>query len=215
MNNCPECNNKLEYNDKIIAIYYCCNKCGFELLDFPDKCCNYPKPLPTKVYSDDIEAMQDTDNYKIFNQCQNCGKKIGTAISKSIYKKDELHIFNVGLENKISELRKEINTLSVEIEKRKRERNRDKYWDDYNEYLKSEKWYNIRKIVLDRDKNICQSCLCKPATQVHHTISVFRKNEPLFSLISVCDDCHSIITDIERGRHKDAKKITYKFDLEN
>ena len=40
----------------------------------------------------------------------------------------------------------------------------------------------------------------------------FRKNEPLFTLISVCDRCYHIITEIEGGNHGFAEEIKYEFN---
>ena len=102
--------------------------------------------------------------------------------------------------------------MSKSIQERKTQRKRETFWDDYNDYLGSEKWKLIREIILKRDNYICQSCLNAKAEQIHHLDGKFRKNEPLFTLISVCNECHDIITEIERGNHRLAKKIKYKFD---
>ena len=62
--------------------------------------------------------------------------------------------------------------------------------EKYNEYLKSDEWYRIRKIVLERDKFICQGCLKNRATDVHHKNYDNLFNEVLFDLVSVCRTCH-------------------------
>lgn len=62
--------------------------------------------------------------------------------------------------------------------------------EKYNEYLKSEKWYNIRKLVLKRDNFLCQGCLESEATEVHHKNYVHLFDEILFDLVSVCKSCH-------------------------
>lgn len=212
MDKCPECGNKIKAQDKIIAEYFSCDKCGFEHIEYSNKCCLFPRYIPVRFYSDEFEAMQDSDNYRIYNQCQNCGKKIAPAISKSKYNKRDIpHSNDIAIE-KVNLIKGELQELSKLIQERKRRGKRDSYWDDYNEYLRTERWRQIREIVLIRDNYKCQSCLNEKATQVHHTDGRFRKNEPLFTLFSVCDRCHDIITEIERGNHKLAQKVKYEFD---
>jgi 5-methylcytosine-specific restriction endonuclease McrA len=105
-------------------------------------------------------------------------------------------------------LEKEFYKITNGIDKRKREDQSHRFWNNYNEYLNSPEWKEKREIVFKRDNNKCQSCLNKDATQVHHKDGQFRMNEPLFTLVSVCDKCHEIITQIER-RNKNVERITH------
>ena len=213
MNKCPECENQLKTEDKITAEYYFCDKCGFGHLEYSyPRCCLFPNPIPVRYYSDEIEAMQNSDDYIIYNQCQNCGKKIGQQISKKKFDKNSIPQFDNSLLERTNEVSAELRELSKKLSERKIQNRRENYWDDYDEYLKSEKWMKIRDIVLERDNYKCQSCLDAQAEQVHHTDGRFRKNEPIFTLVSVCTRCHEIITEIERGNYRQAEKIKYKFD---
>jgi 5-methylcytosine-specific restriction endonuclease McrA len=72
------------------------------------------------------------------------------------------------------------------------------WWRKYTDYLKSPRWRVIRGVVLSRDKGICQACLREKATEVHHLTYVHIFNEPLFDLVSVCEDCHAKITHLDR-----------------
>lgn len=76
------------------------------------------------------------------------------------------------------------------------------WWADYNAYLRSPEWKAKRRKVLERDNWTCQACMERPATQVHHTSYAHRFNEPLFELQAVCDECHRLITEIDRGRYE-------------
>jgi 5-methylcytosine-specific restriction endonuclease McrA len=72
--------------------------------------------------------------------------------------------------------------------KKKRERRRDYY---LNEYLKSDDWKRKRYLVLKRDNWRCVYCGA-PAIQVHHK-KYARRNigrEPIDWLVSVCKSCH-------------------------
>jgi hypothetical protein len=70
----------------------------------------------------------------------------------------------------------------------------------YNEYLASEAWKRRCRKVLERDGGMCQACLKRPATQVHHLTYEHVFNEPLFDLTSVCSVCHEFITALDRKR---------------
>ena len=64
------------------------------------------------------------------------------------------------------------------------------WWDRYNDYLASEKWACMRRIIFARDKGTCQGCLRREAAQVHHLSYRNVCNEFAFELISICDECH-------------------------
>ena len=76
-------------------------------------------------------------------------------------------------------------------------------------YYLSNEWEIRRKLVLNRDKYICQSCLSNKATQVHHLTYKHFKNEPLFDLISICEFCHLQVTKMDR---KDKSFEVIKFN---
>lgn len=61
---------------------------------------------------------------------------------------------------------------------------------EYQSYLRTDTWKDKRNRVLARDKYVCQACLRRNATEVHHTTYEHIMNEPLFELISICDVCH-------------------------
>nr|WP_314492103.1 hypothetical protein [uncultured Chryseobacterium sp.] len=63
----------------------------------------------------------------------------------------------------------------------------------YHKYLESHEWKAKRKLVFERDENICQECKNKPAFHAHHLTYQNIFNEKLEDLISVCAECHSKI----------------------
>jgi hypothetical protein len=65
--------------------------------------------------------------------------------------------------------------------------------EDYAVYLTTDKWKAKRERVLKRDDYLCQACLIRKATQVHHKTYEHIYNEPLFDLESVCDICHNAL----------------------
>jgi 5-methylcytosine-specific restriction endonuclease McrA len=87
-------------------------------------------------------------------------------------------------------------------EQRKREAQieREEFFRQHNEYLRSEKWREKRRRVLERDGGKCQACLNRDATQVHHLTYDHWQDEPLFELVAICDVCHMALTLADRKR---------------
>lgn len=67
---------------------------------------------------------------------------------------------------------------------------RQEWFEQYREYLKSDKWRVKRLAALKRDGYVCQACLSRKASQVHHKTYEHVFDEPLFDLESVCEHCH-------------------------
>ena len=61
---------------------------------------------------------------------------------------------------------------------------------DYQDYLRTDAWIKKRRIVLERDSSVCQSCLEAKAIEVHHLTYDRIFEEPLFDLVAVCGPCH-------------------------
>ncbi len=95
------------------------------------------------------------------------------------------------------------NRAQEEAEERQRKKTQEYYnsveeknnqwWDNYNNHLKSEKWFRSRNLILERDRYTCQGCLLNRATQVHHLSYQHITSEFMFELVSVCDDCHNLL----------------------
>lgn len=72
----------------------------------------------------------------------------------------------------------------------KRDEESRQWWQKYDEYLDSEMWKKKRKVILERDKGICQGCLSRAAVHVHHLTYEHVFNELAFELVSLCKICH-------------------------
>ncbi|MFA4900889.1 MAG: hypothetical protein WC563_15330 [Brevundimonas sp.] len=72
----------------------------------------------------------------------------------------------------------------------KREDDHSAWLIEYNDYLASDVWAKRREAILKRDEGLCQGCLRRPATQVHHLTYAHWKNELAFELLSLCKLCH-------------------------
>ena len=128
----------------------------------------------------------------IYNQCILCGDK-GPMVKKTSVPSDilgRLCEVDEGIikahSDKINNYAKSLNETLKSLEKQGM---RDKYY----EYLGSPEWMHKRLKVLNRDRYICQACLEKTAHIVHHLTYAHIFNEPLFDLVSVCEECHKSI----------------------
>lgn len=79
---------------------------------------------------------------------------------------------------------------------------REERAEEYNAYLRSERWRQKRAKRLEIDRHRCTAMLdgCTgQATEVHHTTYEHCGDEPMFDLRSVCGSCHDRIHEIEAG----------------
>lgn len=60
----------------------------------------------------------------------------------------------------------------------------------YQEYLRSPKWAEIRALVLYRDNGMCRGCGKRRGCDVHHLSYAHLYDEFLFELVTVCRSCH-------------------------
>jgi 5-methylcytosine-specific restriction endonuclease McrA len=63
-------------------------------------------------------------------------------------------------------------------------------YEEYQSYLKSPLWLNLRNRVLARAQDQCEGCGRWPATEVHHLTYAHVGQEFLWELRAVCRDCH-------------------------
>lgn len=77
-----------------------------------------------------------------------------------------------------------------EVRSQKRSEEKARWLGNYDAYLESEQWQQKRRKALARDGYLCQGCMERPATEVHHLTYKNVFNEFLFELVSVCSKCH-------------------------
>ena len=65
------------------------------------------------------------------------------------------------------------------------------FWKLYNDHLSSEKWRELRSLVIDRAGGVCEGCRKRQIEQVHHKTYAHLGNEFCFELIGLCKDCHT------------------------
>lgn len=128
-------------------------------------------------------------------QCLTCGREI-RAISKTapeVRRVTERTPFDEELRQQWQQgTRLHWQGRREEIEQEK-VRESAEWWQRYNTYLLTSAWRARRQAVLTRAGGICEGCLQRQATQVHHTSYEHVGNELLFELVAVCDRCHHVL----------------------
>jgi Zn ribbon nucleic-acid-binding protein len=179
--NCEKCKSGTVIN---ISVYNFldiseCGSCGYRISKPIQTCCRTP--------FDVITYWQKTNG--IYRQCMNCGgcKHISKALPHAEFDNQIRSDFN---ENRYHEWKVAVQSEKSDFYETSRKISKSSFLTLYNNHLKSERWREIRKEVLDRDKHTCQKCNSEKATDVHHLSYKNLGNEPLDDLISYCRDCH-------------------------
>ena len=121
-------------------------------------------------------------------QCLNCGKAVSNPVKRD--RNLEVPKWDANLE---SEYLKKRAVKKSEIENHLIERTANLETEGYviyEEYLDSADWKKRRSAALARDGGLCQACYEADASEVHHLTYERIFEEPLFDLVSVCEDCH-------------------------
>lgn len=185
-----ECKSCGKSNLTIDIIYkyhnvYLCTDCNHRSCFNIDECCHEPfLVVRIETYS--------YERYSLYHQCINCGGANKSKHLKSKNYSEQIRSeFNQQsfIEWKLAKS-DESNLIHEDI-KKLNYRNTDRY--KYHQYLDSIIWKNKRKIVLERDKYLCQICKILPAEDVHHLNYNNVYNEKLEDLQSLCKKCHNEI----------------------
>lgn len=150
------------------------------------------------------ELRYKTDSlgrYTYLMQCLDCGQA-ATSPLKHTYVTEKTFImpFDEELAAAFLERKRQRYQQLLAEENRKHANKETDWFSDYNRYLQSPEWKAKREKVLIRDKYLCQACLERNATQVHHLSYDHVFNEPLFELVAVCKKCHESLTQLDTQR---------------
>ncbi len=131
--------------------------------------------------------MRTASNGRIMvsRQCLNCGNNVGKFLKKEFWP-DQPEPWDDEIE---AELRARADAAELPVLLRYVEIQQEEQ-QKYSQYLLSPEWRRKRKLVLERDKGLCQGCLTAPATEVHHITYRNIFDEFAFQLTSLCSPCH-------------------------
>ena len=169
--------------------------------------CKHPRATELRQRTDSIG--RPTYPY----QCLDCGAKTSSAIpakeALAMARGKMIEPFDGALQEKG---RKEEQRLYRERAWRVYEEKNATRRQRYNAYLQTDAWRNKRAQALARDHGVCQGCLQRPATEVHHLTYAHLEDELLFELLSVCGDCHARIHANKVADATDSARPSYDAD---
>lgn len=136
--------------------------------------------------SKEPRTKTNSDGRIVFGfQCTNCGKF-------EPRKKDSFGL-NPPTNTVDLEIVNNFRHRQQEFANAQRDQKKSDWFAWYSDYLKTPQWQSKRLAVLKRDRYLCQGCMSRRASQVHHLSYEHCGNELLWELTSVCDDCHKKI----------------------
>lgn len=117
---------------------------------------------------------------QIVYQCLTCGRSASNPLAKSsVPNHERLPAWDESLAGQYDEMRAGL-----------RQEQKAEWFEEHNAYLLTPKWRAKRAAVLKRSGGMCEGCAEKYASQVHHLTYVHWKDELLWELVAVCDECH-------------------------
>lgn len=124
---------------------------------------------------------------QIVYQCLQCGRSASNPLSQaSVPNYKSLPAFDEVLPRQYDQSRSE-EALNEKAE------NRAKWFSEHDAYLKTPEWKARRAAVMRRANGTCEGCGGQAATQVHHLTYDHWREEFLWELVAICDDCHERI----------------------
>lgn len=143
-----------------------------------------------------VKYVQINGVVVVRKQCLRCGKSLGN-VAKNGFDVDSLPFFDQNRAESWQTKRQnrfnEIWEQQREAEAAKQQQEAQEWWREYNQYLKTQQWHTLRRKVLERDNNLCQACLTRPASQVHHLryeLYNLLGQSAAFECVAICYQCH-------------------------
>ena len=182
--NCKKCGTgrlKIDQTYPYHDIYECLD-CNHPAHISIQDCCRTPFTIVTI-------HRYDHDRYALYHQCLNCGGAERTKpLSQKEFGEQIRGEFNQDFFQEWKNQKKAESTMLYESLKYANYQNTNAY--KYHQYLQSYEWKSKRKLVLNRDNNLCQICKTEQALDIHHLRYENLYNEPLEDLQALCRDCH-------------------------
>lgn len=161
---------------------------------------SFDPPAPEKAAPSDecrhttshlTDRRLSNGSHAIYRQCKTCGATVGTAIARSKLTVEQIAALSPFDENLATAYHECRRVARVEAQESESQKAHIESQQEYQEYLKTPQWYEKRNAVMKRDNYVCQGCLRRRATQVHHLTYAHKYNELLFELVAICDHCHA------------------------
>lgn len=147
-----------------------------------------------------VKYLQN-NNPVVRQMCSSCFEMFGSFVKQSGLDISKIKIIEKGLYDKyIEDNHRKYSERYSKLNQYYQEWRKTVWLKYHNDYLNSVQWKEKRDQVLKRDNYLCQACRKNRATQVHHLSYDHWMHEPLFELVSICQNCHERITEMDRNK---------------
>lgn len=120
-----------------------------------------------------------------------CGQIVGSALAHAaVPDKENCKPIDQELRDRPWQERRKLWTEQAAAALERDEAQSQEWWDRYNEYLATPEWAARRAAVLKRAAGVCEGCGANRASQVHHLTYKHVRNEFLWELVAICNQCH-------------------------
>lgn len=150
--------------------------------------CKHTSTRPTR-------AVKSNGVSCVYLQCQKCGEKV-REVAKRDYDVDRLPAFDEAFRERVREgNRQRREEIAQQVRDEQDARNLS-WRRNYNAYLNSEHWQQLRRRVIARDHFECQNCFCRVtegSAHVHHISydGLTRVGHSFaFECVTLCRKCH-------------------------
>jgi len=141
---------------------------------------------------DATEIVRQPDSLgrdQYYERCTSCGLRLSSAISHSKVSAvsdrtaDEMEALARAY---VQSRREQLDKIARDAAERCQPANRK----TYDDYLRSPEWKRRAAKIMERAKGVCEGCLTKEATEVHHLTYEHIGAEFAFELVALCSHCH-------------------------
>ena len=147
-------------------------------------CCHSVRDLRFKV---------SIDGVKMFAwQCMGCGRH-ADAFLKWVKVPEDRRDSVPPWDKEIEKRWQEDRDRQAQFDRRADDIERERRRSEYESHLRSDKWNDIRRRVIERSGGICEGCRMNRGQHVHHLTYDHLGNELLFELVFLCRQCHELI----------------------
>lgn len=134
----------------------------------------------------------------IYRQCDDCGEKVGTAISRAtIPDWQTLPPFDVEKQDRRRAETREFYAAKRAERLAEFDGKNGEFWNNYTKYLNTPEWQQVRRRALVRDNFTCQNCFQKLTdynAHAHHlTYESYKRIGVtyVFEVVTLCPKCHA------------------------
>lgn len=148
-----------------------------------------------------VKLLDSLNRPQVVYQCCVCGEKVSGSLPHKGVDVAALPLFDTHLRDRKREETRQHRDREryryLDDLEQQRLSAEEKFWADYNHYLETDHWKQLRRRVISRDGFLCQNCFRRvsdASAQVHHReYTGFKRvgKSFAFECVTLCAACHT------------------------